>query len=245
MIKNYTLLALALLFSASIFAKHRNIDLSTRLVSPTSGTSIKSNQNFNFAISVKNNGTDTITTTDTLEIFILVDSQLDSFNFGGTTAYGLVLFPSSNLIPGDSITTAPASISLTYPNSMYGTHSFCGAAIASNNTDSIVDASFSNNAGCTSLLFDTTAKATGVNSLTSNDNLSIFPNPAKTKLNINNNGLTIKSIEVIDVLGRVVLATIAEEKMITLNVENLKNGIYFLKTTTDNNVTTTTKFIKE
>lgn len=61
----------------------------------------------------------------------------------------------------------------------------------------------------------------------SNLNISVYPNPAKSFINIlNNNNLNINKIEIVDVLGRTVISTSSCEQ---ISVSNLPEGQYFVK----------------
>jgi len=68
------------------------------------------------------------------------------------------------------------------------------------------------------------------------ENLSLYPNPASTVLNLKN--AENANIEVYDVLGKLIFSqeNIAIDAQI--NVENLVNGTYFVKISKDNAVTT-------
>ena len=60
-----------------------------------------------------------------------------------------------------------------------------------------------------------------------NNGLSIYPNPAKEIINIlNDNNLTVSSVEIIDLTGRVVLST---EKTDNINIAELPEGQYFVR----------------
>lgn len=59
------------------------------------------------------------------------------------------------------------------------------------------------------------------------DNVSIYPNPAKDIVKIlNNNDLTISNIEIIDLTGRIVLST---DKAADIDISELSEGQYFVK----------------
>ena len=67
-------------------------------------------------------------------------------------------------------------------------------------------------------------------------NLQVYPNPNSGVFTIDlNNGLT-KNIEVLDVTGRIILANTSENDQITVNINNLSNGIYYVKVKSDNAV---------
>lgn len=73
-------------------------------------------------------------------------------------------------------------------------------------------------------------------------NLSLFPNPATSTLTIENEGVKIKTISILDVTGKTV-ETISENTSI-INVSNLNKGIYFLQIHTNKGLISK-KFIKE
>ena len=72
--------------------------------------------------------------------------------------------------------------------------------------------------------------------------ISLYPNPVVSVLNVNiNSNLIDQPYAIIDGLGRVVLKGKLNEVKSTINVEQLSNGIYYIKLS-DNN---SSKFIKE
>lgn len=62
--------------------------------------------------------------------------------------------------------------------------------------------------------------------------LSVYPNPAKEELNIQ---LTVqmKSVSVVDVMGREVLAAAAKSMNVKLDISSLKQGLYFVTVRTE------------
>ena len=87
------------------------------------------------------------------------------------------------------------------------------------------------------LIAKNTLNTTDFNSTTA----TIYPNPAKDVLNINTQE-TVQKAEVLTILGETVLTV--NNAGNTINVSALNKGIYFLKVTSSNGVSTT-KFIKE
>jgi len=71
-----------------------------------------------------------------------------------------------------------------------------------------------------------------------NDNIIIYPNPTMGKLRITNYELLITNIEIFDVFGRSVGATlpIAQNPEINLNISHLPAGVYFMKIITNNGI---------
>jgi hypothetical protein len=86
-----------------------------------------------------------------------------------------------------------------------------------------------------------------------NSRLSIYPNPVSQSLVISHQSL-VNTVEVMDVLGRILMVRQAqhdgvgghaEERSISIDVETLPNGIYFIKATDINGNVMNGKFIKE
>ncbi|MFY8161999.1 MAG: T9SS type A sorting domain-containing protein [Candidatus Kapaibacteriota bacterium] len=74
------------------------------------------------------------------------------------------------------------------------------------------------------------------------ENISIYPNPAREELNINTTSdITISEIEITDVNGRLIL--IQKNNLDIINIDNLKQGIYFIKIKTES-IEHIEKFIK-
>ncbi|MEP3838166.1 MAG: T9SS type A sorting domain-containing protein [Algibacter sp.] len=75
------------------------------------------------------------------------------------------------------------------------------------------------------------------------EGLTIYPNPvnaAKPYINISSKRSLIKNVEVFDVLGKKVFATVLAGK--ELNVSNLQKGVYILKIS-ENNVSESRKLV--
>lgn len=82
----------------------------------------------------------------------------------------------------------------------------------------------------------------GVNEVTEQQSVSIFPNPAQNFLIIQTQKI-INEISVYNVLGEKV--TIPQVSTNTLDVSNLAQGIYIIKVISDDDKTFSTKFIKQ
>jgi Secretion system C-terminal sorting domain len=87
---------------------------------------------------------------------------------------------------------------------------------------------------------------TGMEELATKDEaINIYPNPATNQLTIVSNQLAGNTIEVLDVLGRVMLKSKAFAANCQLNTTNLQSGFYFLKITDEKGNSSTKKFVKE
>ena len=86
----------------------------------------------------------------------------------------------------------------------------------------------------------------GINDVSNENSLQVYPNPATTELKIRNNELRIEKVEIENVLGQVVLhPLISSSSNLLIDVTNLSSGIYFLKATDANGKVSNAKFVKE
>ncbi|WP_460219369.1 leucine-rich repeat domain-containing protein [Psychroserpens sp. MEBiC05023] len=81
----------------------------------------------------------------------------------------------------------------------------------------------------------------GINDLKLSKNISLYPNPAQSQIQLNSNE-TIKFVSIIDIFGK----TIKVNLTITsgINISDLSNGVYFLRIYTDKGIAIK-KFIKD
>ncbi len=73
--------------------------------------------------------------------------------------------------------------------------------------------------------------------------VSVAPNPASEYLNIKTFSLQSPSIKIIDVLGNIVLSKAEEVSSSNINIENFKNGVYFVVIESSNSSPITKRFI--
>ena len=81
----------------------------------------------------------------------------------------------------------------------------------------------------------------GLNNLNLNDNISIYPNPAKTELNINVSQNDINELSISNLFGQVLIISQNQNR---IDISNLTNGIYIITIKKGQNKYTK-KFIKE
>jgi hypothetical protein len=92
------------------------------------------------------------------------------------------------------------------------------------------------------LLFNESVGISGINTISNNNSIKIYPNPAKTEININTD-INYSSLVIVNSLGQVLLK---KEKMNALSIESLSNGVYFIQLlNNENKVIAIKKFIKE
>jgi hypothetical protein len=83
----------------------------------------------------------------------------------------------------------------------------------------------------------------GVSELTKdNPTIVIYPNPSKNEIHIQNNGLNVELIEILDINGKVIMSLTSLEN---ISVENLEAGLYFVQVKFDKGNIVQQKLIKE
>ena len=89
-----------------------------------------------------------------------------------------------------------------------------------------------------------TPTATGINAISFENEITIYPNPVKNTLNIKSNE-PLKQIIIYDLTGKSLKTKENyNENNLTINISDLSKGIYFIQTISTTGKTFTTKFIK-
>lgn len=140
-----------------------------------------------------------------------------------TAAAGTILAATIQ-INGTNFTTAPGdTITLGYDNAYIGDASVACTAYL-NVGGSMGWYTF---AGVPNVGIELQNSTVSVSSVNLNNNVSVFPNPAKDVLNIKNAGKDA-IITIMNSLGQVVYTTVATDKA-TIDTKNLSEGIYFVR----------------
>jgi len=93
--------------------------------------------------------------------------------------------------------------------------------------------------GCSSAATTTiiVANCTGINTLVQNSNeLRVYPNPNNGSFNIETTASGLKTIEITDLSGRLIISEKTDATSILMNINHLDNGIYQVKVKTENGV---------
>ena len=92
--------------------------------------------------------------------------------------------------------------------------------------------------GCenTSNLF--AASSVGVNEISENTEIKIYPNPANDELNIVQSAMSNQqlAVSILDALGKTIIASITFNNSATINTSSLSEGMYFVRITDANGV---------
>ena len=87
----------------------------------------------------------------------------------------------------------------------------------------------------------------GISDITTDNNFSIFPSPAKDQITLSVNGKKLSSIRIFNMLGNVVMnKTISDSQQSEiLDISNLTSGIYYAEVKVNNANYIIKKFVKE
>lgn len=77
------------------------------------------------------------------------------------------------------------------------------------------------------------------------DNISIFPNPTSTLLNISSSNESIQKIEIVNQIGEKIKLINCEGKNREINISELESGFYYIKITSSRDNSVLQKFVKE
>ena len=86
-----------------------------------------------------------------------------------------------------------------------------------------------------------------INNMNSLANVSIYPNPVVSLINIqiDDNDVNSYQVEIINITGQKVFTNSYSNLSTSVNVENLNSGIYFIRITADNKKIYNYKLMKE
>ncbi|MDO9001134.1 MAG: T9SS type A sorting domain-containing protein [Bacteroidota bacterium] len=100
-----------------------------------------------------------------------------------------------------------------------------------------VDGSDANGCTNTFTISQAVTPCTGITAKSSNLNgLSVYPNPNFGQFTIELNNGALKTIEIMDVTGRIVLSNATSNDKIDFNINTLANGVYYVKIQSNNSV---------
>lgn len=222
---------LALIALISIGAKAQNSDMEMIQYIPANSTILADADNprsYVFYYGFKNNGPDAVTSSDTIYF---------------RTAYGAAFYyrPSNGIAVGDTLIltdTARITPGGGIPSSMENpNYQWCDSMWSS---ASINDNNINNNKHCTTV--NAVFWTTGVNNVTNDNGIALYPNPANTQVNIkyNFNGNSNGYIAVRDITGKLLYkqeieAGLSGEKIFTIDVTKFSAGLHIVELVTDGN----------
>jgi len=109
-------------------------------------------------------------------------------------------------------------------------YSVCGDSAQSCQNDSIYR--LANNTSSNMVYINVKNSTTGINKISNNNTIKIYPNPAQNKITID--ATDVVEIKLVDVLGKQITST----KTNDVDVSNLNDGVYFIQVQTKQGTTT-------
>ncbi len=219
--------------------------------SPTEIQSTATGTSFDIIVECQNMGTKTIKAGDSITFSMLLIDLASSqilLQYPANAASGnrLITLATEDILPDAtydlSFKNLNVSTYLLYSRAMrMGVSSFIF-----NRSNPIVDTDSSNNSNFIDLTWwNIDANGVSVNEVDFDNNVSVYPNPAKDVMNIS----VLKAeyaktkIELVDMMGKAVLSEQMNSNFTKegyqLNVSGIENGLYFLKVTNGEEVSTT------
>ncbi|MFT5817352.1 MAG: hypothetical protein ACJAR8_000650 [Bacteroidia bacterium] len=203
-------------------------------------------------IECENLGPDTIFTGDSVIFNMLVFNPADTkqplleYPAGANNGNFSINLITKQVLPGETydITKAGLVARLFVRNSLpivIGVESYI-----LNRTNPIADTDSTNNSkGISTIWYNEYRNGVSVNEANYNNNISSFPNPAIDELNVEMQTVKLSSVslELVDLTGKVILEKSFQDSFqegaFKMNVSDLNNGIYILKVTNGDEITTT------
>lgn len=241
----YATLTLLGLLATGAYAQ-RHCDIETVLVSPAEGTTLPCTGTFPIKYLFINHGPDAVLATDTL---FGVDPELaDPENNPPYFYTGSAIAAGDTLIGYEATSTLATTLALINaagddfeaPTFADGNHNYFAWFLGFSDTTVVNDTARGNNLALNGITINCggTGIADAVKGL-DRTSLHIYPNPGVTDVNFK---YAFKAgnaaVRVTDIAGRVVLTQdfgkqTAGEKIMTVNVSSLTNGMYYLELVTD------------
>lgn len=96
------------------------------------------------------------------------------------------------------------------------------------------------------LILEYSTSPTGINNVDLKHDIQLFPNPNNGLFTIElpENYIGATTVEIYNSLGQIVFSSVETKKKITIDVQSLSKGVYFVRTK-NNNAVTVSRFIKE
>ncbi|MBX3163288.1 MAG: T9SS type A sorting domain-containing protein [Bacteroidetes bacterium] len=141
--------------------------------------------------------------------------------------------------------TATGALTYTWTSS---NAMFNGAAVVASpniTTNYFVESADANGCHNSAILQQKVDACVGVNELKNGSlNLNVYPNPNNGTFTVELNNGTEKTLELLDLTGRVVFANTTKQDVINIDIQELAHGIYYLKVKSNNTVETV-KIVKQ
>ncbi len=211
-----TFLSISMLHAVSA---QRNVDLEVNLLSPVGGTEIHPMETFGLDIELTNLGSEALLASDSLAVYLIMNGdtipQMDG-NYWTHTDIALT-----------NQQTYTIHKMMAFDNSLLGAHvDFCVFVRPFNQVNPLNDNVMTNNKSCAEVdVVEEVNDLTEINS----ESVIIYPNPVQNTLFLT--GEHVNNVSITDNTGKIVVEKPAD--FYKIDCSGLKNGIYFVRISTD------------
>lgn len=226
--KPITTLLLTLLCVSTISAQ-RSVDLKVEFTMLGDTSMVQNNRTINMNSIVTHLGGDTIKVGDTIKLSLYANGMMFPFD-NGTTVDSYLYYSQKVLTTGDTMQVNFPPVFVIFPTQWWN---FCMKIDVTNASDTLIDTLQTNNTTCTKLL----VVPTSVVNLHTEQNITVYPNPATNMLHIQGLKDTDRAT-IYNALGKAVLHTQIIDN--SINITSLPSGNYYLDIGS-----TRTNFIKQ
>jgi hypothetical protein len=224
---------LALFLGSSVFMSAQN-DVAITLTAPAANSTIGPGMQFNFDVTITNNGTQAITTSDTVVYFPSVNGGLLTQN---GTPIGWYFTNTAIAGNGGTVTRSRTFGGLNISGAPAGNITFCGNVYVNGpNWSNVTESDTTNNTDCATVMYDPNAVGLAENVLHVDYTAKVIDNSyfANGIYNVDlaNVATSNNEMVVIDITGKQVFTTslnvnntVVEE---SVNLSSLRPGIYIV-----------------
>ncbi len=213
------------LFCSTAHAQ-RYSDLQITLYAPETGDTIYTDNAFQIAFSIKNNGPDTVLFMDTLAFELLFDGSPISFGQPGGGMIPYLPLTGLEMAPGDS---ANSGFNFTIMQGWdTGAAEICVGVKSINTVDTLHDTLMANNSSCADITIANPASVSVVSIEKNKEEITVYPNPARNIVTVTSTGV-INTAELYNIQGQKLISRQTNGKKTELDIHTLPAGIYILK----------------
>ncbi|MGB3947395.1 MAG: T9SS type A sorting domain-containing protein [Bacteroidia bacterium] len=155
-------------------------------------------------------------------------STMDTINLVVNALPMVTVMGDDSLMLGES-TTLVAGGGVSYE---WSTGEMTDTLILSPTADTVYFVTVTGSNGCTAIDSVEVFVTVGVNELSLNETISLYPNPAKNLVKVRSNGVTLETIKIYNLAGAIVYEQLSNKSEEVLNL-NIPTGVYYMHLKTE------------
>ena len=204
----------------------RYVDIQITLYAPETADTIYTDNPFQIAFSIKNNGLDTVWFSDSLAFELLFDGSPISFGQPGGGMIPYLPLTGQELVPGDSVNIG---FNFTIMQGWdTGDAEICVGVRSLNTADTLHDTLQVNNMSCADITIMDPVSVFIAGAESVQEDIKVYPNPASNLVRVTSNTI-IDRVELYNMQGQKLISRQPNQSGTDLDVHTLPSGIYILK----------------